>query len=220
MHAILAYIDTIVFNIVRKVAYENFCATYDMRSYSPSRTIAITGNLRVIISKSNKNVNVIIKCGKIRDSFQITLKHNKLIYGENEVDVSSFIYMIPSIENKLYSSMLKISDSCNIQEICYRQSKVIKEILVEGYKVDISEEIKRNLEQILTLFYRKNVSVGCKANLICIRKAIVSGKKVYLQLADPRKQNYWYLEINELIDKMPDYAQEILAILRLMRKTL
>ncbi|AAK40819.1 hypothetical protein SULI_07590 [Saccharolobus solfataricus] len=212
MYTILAYTDTIVFNVIRKAAYENFCTVYTIRSYSPSKLVASVGNIMIIVSRNNKSATISVKCGNAKKSFYIKVNENRINFDGNEMDTNLFIYHISSIENELYEYVKIISEKCNMQEICHKQKKGIKEILVEGKKINIGEEIKHSLEQLLTILYKREVSVECSKSSLCIKKVILTRRKVYIQLVDSEKENYWYLELNDLINKMPEHAQEILNI--------
>ncbi|QXJ30050.1 hypothetical protein J5U23_02939 [Saccharolobus shibatae B12] len=220
MHAILAYIDTIVFNVIRKAAYENFCTAYTIKSYSPSKLVASVGNIVIFISRSNTTVRISVRCGNKKKPFYIRVNKDRITYDGNEIDANSFIYHIASIENRLYESLVLMSENCNTQEICYKQNKGIKEILVEGKKININEDIKRNLEQLLTIIYKREVSIECNKSSLCVKKVIATRRKVYVQLIDAKKENYWYLELNDLINKMPDHAQEILNVIKQIRTQL
>ncbi|QGA67566.1 hypothetical protein [Sulfolobus sp. E11-6] len=215
MYAILAYIDTIVFNVVRKAAYENFCTVYTIKSYSPCKLVASVGNIRIIVNRGNTTASISVKCGNMKKMFYIRInKNNRINYDGNEIDADLFTYHIPSIETKLYEYIVVVSENCNTQEICYKQNKGIKEILVEGKKINISKDIRGSLEQLLTILYKREVSVECNKSSLCIKKAIATRKKVYVQLVDVKKENYWYLELSDLINKMPEHAQEILNIIK------
>ena len=118
--------------------------------------------------------------------------------------------------------MIKVSEECELQVLCQGYKRGIKENLIPGLVINVNDKIMESLEYILTILYKRNMSVKCSnKNEICIKKVILSQRnRIYIQLHDQNKQNYWYIELNELINKLPDYASDILIIINSIVKKL
>lgn len=230
MYAIINYVDNLIYNTIRKISVENFCYVYDIKSYSPSKLVAIVGNVRLIAIKSDRKVTLYILCGKNREIFQLNVdyENNKLTYYQRskksieELDINSIYSLISSLENDLYNAMIKVSEECELQVLCQGYKRGIKENLIPGLVINVNDKIMESLEYILTILYKRNISVKCSnKNEICIKKVILSQRnRIYIQLHDQNKRNYWYIELNELINKLPDYASDILMIINSIVKKL
>ncbi|TRM74254.1 hypothetical protein DJ523_05290, partial [Sulfolobus sp. E5] len=74
-------------------------------------------------------------------------------------------------------------------------------------------------ERIFTLMYKKSVKSDCNDNDLCIKNIILSNRKIFIQFYDNLKSNYWYVELSELINRIPDYASEVLELIDTIRST-
>ncbi len=227
MHALVNYVENIIFNVIRRASSELFCNTFSFSSTSPSKIIALTGNITVIVVKSNNKVDLTISCGNLKRKLKVSLDEDKMIYWNvdnskkqiEKLNIDSFPSTLMAIEEEIYSILTKISLECQLQPLCFGYKRGIKNVLVQGVKISPDDNIKRKLERIFTLMYKKSVKSDCNDNDLCIRNIILSNKKIFVQFYDNLKNNYWYVELGELINRIPDYASEVLEIIDTIRST-
>ncbi|TRM85773.1 hypothetical protein DJ521_07120, partial [Sulfolobus sp. E3] len=192
MHALVNYVENITFNVIRRASNELFCNTFSFSSTSPSKIIASTGNITLILVKSNTKVDLTISCGKLKRKLKVSLDEDKIIYWNEDdnkkriekLNIYSFPSALTTIEEEMFKILTKISLECQLQSLCFSYKKRIKNVLVQGVRINVDDNTKHKLERIFTLMYKKSVKSDCNDNDLCIKNIILSNRKIFIQFYD------------------------------------